>query len=75
VILADLAGRHLAAWAGVTPKEHSTGGKQRMGGISRAGNVCCLYARAVTRLTLPAIWTAPEPPLKRRIGSDGFLRV
>jgi transposase len=29
--------RHLAAWAGLTPKEHSTGGKQRMGGITRAG--------------------------------------
>ena len=28
----------LAAWIGLTPKEHSTGGKQRMGGISRAGN-------------------------------------
>lgn len=32
------SGRHLAAWAGLTPKEQSTGGKQRMGGISRAGN-------------------------------------
>jgi transposase len=32
------SGRHLGAWAGLTPKEHSTGGKQRMGGISRAGN-------------------------------------
>ena len=32
------SGRHLAAWAGLTPKDHSTGGKQRMGGISRAGN-------------------------------------
>jgi transposase len=31
-------GRHLAAWLGLTPREHSTGGKQRMGGISRAGN-------------------------------------
>ena len=30
--------RHLAAWLGLTPREHSTGGKQRMGGISRAGN-------------------------------------
>ena len=29
------SGRHLAAWAGLTPTEHSTGGKQRMGGISR----------------------------------------
>ena len=32
------SGRHLAAWIGLTPKEHSTGGKQRMSGISRAGN-------------------------------------
>jgi transposase len=32
------SGRHLAAWLGLTPREHSTGGKQRMGGISRAGN-------------------------------------
>jgi len=32
------SGRHLAAWAGLTPKEHSTGGRQRMGEISRAGN-------------------------------------
>jgi transposase len=32
------SGRHLAARAGLTPKEHSTGGKQRMGGISRAGH-------------------------------------
>ncbi len=31
-------GRHLSAWAGLTPQEHSTGGKKRMGGISRAGN-------------------------------------
>ena len=32
------SGRHLAAWVGLTPKEHSTGGKQRLGGISKAGN-------------------------------------
>jgi transposase len=32
------SGRHLAAWVGLTPKDHSTGGKQRLGGISRAGN-------------------------------------
>lgn len=32
------SGRHLAAWLGLTPQEHSTGGKQRLGGISRAGN-------------------------------------
>src|SRR3954452_20971891 len=32
------SGRHFAAWLGLTPKEHSTGGRQRLGGISRAGN-------------------------------------
>lgn len=32
------SGRHLAAWLGLTPQEHSTGGKQRLGGISRAGH-------------------------------------
>ena len=32
------SGRHMAAWMGLTPREHSSGGKQRMGGISRAGH-------------------------------------
>jgi transposase len=32
------SGRHFAAWLGLTPREKSTGGKQLMGGISRAGN-------------------------------------
>jgi len=30
--------RHFAAWLGLTPRDHSTGGKQRLGGITRAGN-------------------------------------
>src|ERR1700761_6748642 len=37
-VLAAVQTASRAAWAGLTPKEHSTGGKQRMGGISRAGN-------------------------------------
>ena len=32
------SGRHFAAWLGLVPRECSTGGKQRLGGISRAGN-------------------------------------
>lgn len=32
------SGRHLAAWLGLTPRAHSSGGKQRLGSISRAGN-------------------------------------
>jgi transposase len=30
------SGRHLAAWLGLTPRAHSSGGKQRLGGSSRA---------------------------------------
>src|SRR5262249_59707041 len=30
--------RHLAAWLGITPREHSTSGRQRLGKISRAGD-------------------------------------
>ena len=31
-------GRDLAAWLGLTPRENSTGGKQRLGSISKRGN-------------------------------------
>ena len=31
-------GRDLAAWMGLVPKQNSSGGKERLGGISRAGN-------------------------------------
>jgi transposase len=32
------SGRNLAAWIGLVPKQHSTGGKERRGGISKQGN-------------------------------------
>lgn len=32
------SGRHFAAWLGLTPRPHSTGGKNRLGGISKMGN-------------------------------------
>ena len=52
------SGRHFAAWLGLTPKEHSTGGRQRLGGISRAGNarlrqLLVLGATAVIRVAKP----------------------
>src|SRR4051812_27307161 len=33
------SGRHLAAWLGLVPRQNSSGGKQRLGGISKAGDV------------------------------------
>ncbi len=32
------SGRHLAAWLGLTPRPHSSGGKERLGRISKMGN-------------------------------------
>jgi transposase len=32
------SGRNLSAWIGLVPKQHSTGGKERLGGISKQGN-------------------------------------
>ena len=52
------SGRHFAAWLGLAPREISTGGKQRLGGISRAGNerlrqLLVLGATAVIRFAKP----------------------
>jgi transposase len=52
------SGRHLAAWIGLTPREHSSGGKRRRGGISRAGDerlrqLLVLGATAIIRYAKP----------------------
>ncbi len=51
-------GRHFAAWIGLTPREHSTGGKHRLGRISKAGNerlrqLLVVGAMAVIRYAKP----------------------
>lgn len=33
-----ISARHFAAWLGLTPRQHSSGGKERMGRISKMGN-------------------------------------
>jgi transposase len=38
--------RDVSAWIGLAPKQHSTGGKQRRGSISKAGN---RYLRSTAR--------------------------
>ena len=52
------SGRHLAAWIGLTPKERSTGGKRRLGAISKQGNerlrqLLVLGAMAVIKVAKP----------------------
>lgn len=52
------SGRHFAAWLGLTPREHSTGGKRCLGKISKAGNerlrqLLVVGATAVIRYARP----------------------
>jgi transposase len=61
--------RHFAAWLGLTPEERSTGGRQRLGGISRAGDerlrqLLVVGAMAVIRHAKPESKTA-DPWLMR----------
>ena len=45
-------GREFAAWMGVVPREHSTGGKQKLLGISKRGNS---YLRRLFMQGAPAV--------------------
>ncbi|WP_349294829.1 IS110 family transposase (plasmid) [Thioclava sp. 'Guangxiensis'] len=48
------SGRDYAAWLGLTPKAHSSGGKERLGRISKAGNRYLrrlLYLGAMARIS------------------------
>jgi transposase len=52
------SGRHFAAWLGLTPRENSTGGRRRLGRISREGDqtlrkLLVLGATAVIRFATP----------------------
>ena len=57
------SGRHFAAWIGITPREDSTAGRQKLGRISRAGDedlrrLLVIGATAVIRAAKPGR-TAP----------------
>ncbi|MCW2239315.1 IS110 family RNA-guided transposase [Azospirillum canadense] len=62
------SGRHLAAWLGLVPRQNSSGGKERLGGISKAGDgyrrrMLVHGARAVLRW-----WRTSSPWLARLLG-------
>jgi len=61
------SGRHFAAWIGLVPKQHSSGGKERLGGISKRGDAYLRKllihgARAavhrVRSYQVPGVWIA-----------------
>jgi len=68
--------RHFAAWLGLVPRECSTAGRQRLGGISRAGDerlrqLLVLGATAVIQHGNPRVTPAGERPT----GAAGHLPV
>ena len=58
----------MAAWLGLTPKENSTGGKQRLGRISKRGN------RYVRTLLVHCARAGLERLAKRSDGLGQWLR-
>ncbi len=67
------SGRDFAAWLGLTPKDHSTAGKARPGGITRAGDealrsVLVVGATAVIRQMRPPAPLKPGQPKPGRAG-------
>ena len=58
------SGRDLSAWIGLVPKQNSTGGKERLGHISKAGN---RYLRKLLVVgALPVIKRAKQTGCRRR---------
>jgi transposase len=62
------SGRHFAAWIGLTPKDHSTAGKTRLGKITRAGD-------EMLRSVLVAGATAVVKQAKHGRGSPWLLEL
>ena len=72
--------RHFAAWLGLVPRECSTAGKQRLGGISRAGDerlrqLLVLGATAVIQHAKPRVTPAGQGPTGRPAASQWLLNL
>jgi transposase len=46
------SGRMMAAWIGLVPRQHSTGGKERMGGISKQGDQYLRWLLVIGAMTV-----------------------
>lgn len=53
-------GRQFAAWLGLTPRQHSTGGKVRLGGISKRGD------KYLRKLLIQGAWSIANAAVKKR---------
>src|SRR5271169_2520700 len=48
------SGRNFSAWIGIVPRQHSSGGKDRLGGISKQGDAICAACLWLVRSPLSA---------------------
>ena len=65
-------GRDFAAWLGLVPRQHSTGGKQRLGRVSKAGQADIrrlLIIGAMSRLNWLGRRTIPEDSWLSRLAA------
>ncbi len=60
-------GRDFAAWLGLTPKQNSTGGKQRLGATSKMGE------RTLRRLLILGACTVVQHSGQRKISKESWL--
>ena len=70
-------GRQMAAWIGLTPTQHSTGGKARLGHLARRGDG---YLRTLLMQGPEVVCSAPKPspetrPHPNNSGSDNSPRA
>jgi transposase len=63
------SGRDFSAWIGLTPKDHSTGGKTRMGVITKAGD------EALRRVLVNGATSVIQQALKGRGRASPWLRT
>jgi transposase len=70
------SGRHFAAWLGITPREHSTAGRQRLGRISRQGDkgLRRLLVLGATAVIQQAKAGRAAPPVQAR-GRPWLMRL
>jgi transposase len=54
------SGRSLAAWIGLVPRQHSTGGKERLGRISKQGNRHLRWLLVVTLAICAHMFTSDD---------------
>ena len=69
------SGRHFAAWLGITPREHSTAGRQRLGRISRQGDegLRRLLVLGATAVIQQVVRRAEAADPRRGVGASPWL--